>query len=169
MPADYNSTARALALPVSPPDSPTLSHQHPRWNRRSGSNSLSRSQSSFAQPESSLNVRIIRRIERLGRDVQKRFTPLQLALACVAGLVAIVLSILFLIFNGKFFAWLEPRAVKWKNLKGGWCILWAMTFATAFPPVIGYSTCFTLAGFVYGCLKGEPRPYLVRLTAYLSD
>ncbi|KAI4254102.1 MAG: hypothetical protein LQ352_003294 [Teloschistes flavicans] len=123
MPADYNSTAQALALPVSPPDSPTLNHQYPRWNRRRGSNSLSLNQSHLAQPDSSLTGRIFRKVERFGRDVQKRFTPLQLALASVAGFVAIILTILFFIFNDKFFAWLEPRAVKWKNLKGGWCFV----------------------------------------------
>ncbi|KAL8694067.1 MAG: hypothetical protein Q9218_001245 [Villophora microphyllina] len=154
MPADYNSTAQALALPVSPPDSPTLTHQHTRWNRQSGRNSLTRNRSSFAQPESSLSSRVFRKIARFGRDTQRRLTPVQLALASIAGFVAIILTILFFIFNDRFFGWLEPRAVKWKNLKGGWCILWAMTFMTAFPPVIGYSTCFTLAGFVYGLSEG---------------
>ena len=74
----------------------------------------------------------------------------QRALSFVAGLMIIILCILFLIFSEKIFAWLQPVAEKWKNLRGGWLILWAITFATAFPPVIGYSTCLTLAGFVYG-------------------
>ena len=77
-------------------------------------------------------------------------SPVQLALSIIAGLAAITAAILFLIFSEAIFAWLEPVAEKWKNLSGGWLILWAMTFATAFPPVIGYSTCLTLAGFVYG-------------------
>ena len=155
MPADYNSTARALALPVSPPDSPTLLHQQPRWSRRAPSNTLSHSQSPSVQQESGLGGRLLRRTDRLGRDFQKRFTPFQLALLTVAGLAAFTTAILFVIYQQRFFSWLEPRAVKWKNLKGGWCILWAMTFITAFPPVIGYSTCFTLAGFVYGLAEGS--------------
>ena len=77
-------------------------------------------------------------------------SPVQLALSVIAGIAAITAAILFLIFSEAIFAWLEPVAEKWKNLSGGWLILWAMTFATAFPPVIGYSTCLTLAGFVYG-------------------
>ena len=77
-------------------------------------------------------------------------SPAQMALSVVVGILTIVLGILFLVFSERIFAWLEPVAEKWKNLKGGWLILWAMTFATAFPPVIGYSTCLTLAGFVYG-------------------
>ena len=77
-------------------------------------------------------------------------SPVQLALSVIAGLAAVTAAVLFLIFSEAIFAWLEPVAEKWKNLSGGWLILWAMTFATAFPPVIGYSTCLTLAGFVYG-------------------
>ncbi|KAL9635767.1 MAG: hypothetical protein Q9204_002505 [Flavoplaca sp. TL-2023a] len=154
MPADYSSTARALALPTSPPDSPTFTHQQPRWSRRRGSDSLSRSQSSFGQSNSGIGARAYRQADRLGREMLRRFTPFQLALLTVAGIVVFVLSILFLVFHEKFFAWLEPTAVKWKELRGGWCILWAMTFMTAFPPLVGYSTCFTLAGFVYGLPEG---------------
>lgn len=83
-------------------------------------------------------------------------SPVQLALSVIAGIAAITAAILFLIFSEAIFAWLEPVAEKWKNLSGGWLILWAMTFATAFPPVIGYSTCLTLAGFVYGFPLGWP-------------
>ncbi|KAL8878919.1 MAG: hypothetical protein Q9198_003371 [Flavoplaca austrocitrina] len=154
MPADYSSTARALALPTSPPDSPTLTHQQPRWSRRRGSDSLSRSQSSFGQSNFGIGARAYRQADRLGREMLRRFTPFQLALLTIAGIVVFVLSILFLVFHEKFFAWLEPTAVKWKELRGGWCILWAMTFMTAFPPLVGYSTCFTLAGFVYGLPEG---------------
>ncbi|KAL8862893.1 MAG: hypothetical protein Q9178_000835 [Gyalolechia marmorata] len=96
----------------------------------------------------------MRKLDRLSRETLRKFTPFQLALLVLAGIVAIILSILFFVFHEKFFAWLEPTAVKWKNLRGGWCILWAMTFMTAFPPLIGYSTCFTLAGFVYGLSEG---------------
>ncbi|KAI4247730.1 MAG: hypothetical protein L6R40_001316 [Gallowayella cf. fulva] len=154
MPADYNSTARALALPISPPDSPTQAHQHPRWSRPRGSNSLSRSQSSFGQQDPGVAGRAYRKLDRFGRDLLRRFTPFQLALASVAGILAIISAILFFVFHQRFFAWLEPTAVKWKNLRGGWCILWALTFITAFPPLIGFSTCFTLAGFVYGLPEG---------------
>ncbi|KAI4227874.1 MAG: hypothetical protein L6R36_002097 [Xanthoria steineri] len=154
MPADYDSTARALALPTSPPDSPTLTHQHPRWSRQGGSNPLTRSQPSFRRSNSGIGGRAYRKLDNLGREMLRRFTPVQLALLTVAGIVAFVISILFLVFHEKFFAWLEPNAVKWKNLRGGWCILWAITFLTAFPPLVGYSTCFTLAGFVYGLPEG---------------
>lgn len=154
MPADYSSTARALALPVSPPDSPTQSYQQPRWSRPGGSNSFSRSQTSLGTPDRSLRNQVFTKLDTLGRATLRKFSPLQLALAALVGLLAIITAILFLVYHQAFFAWLEPTAVKWKNLRGGWCILWAMTFMTAFPPLVGYSTCFTLAGFVYGLGEG---------------
>lgn len=154
MPADYNSTAQALALPVSPPDSPTQTYHQPRWSRQRGSGSLSRNRASLAPPDSGLRDKVFTKLDRLGRATLRKFSPLQLALASVLGLLALIATILFFIYHEKFFSWLEPTAVKWKNLRGGWCILWAMTFMTAFPPIVGYSTCFTLAGFVYGLPEG---------------
>lgn len=143
---DYNSTARALALPVSPPRSPNISHQgtHASWTRSSQAHG--RRRTSFI--DNSLNS-----LEKLWRRLVKMvegMTTVQLVLSVIAGLVLITFAILFLVFNERIFAWLEPVAEKWKNLRGGWLILWAMTFATAFPPVIGYSICLTLVGFVYG-------------------
>ena len=72
----------------------------------------------------------------------------------VVGISTLVIGILFLVFNEKIFAWLEPFAVKWKELSGGWLILWSFMFITAFPPIIGYSTSLTIAGFVYGFWEG---------------
>lgn len=154
MPADYNSTARALALPISPPDSPKQSYQQPRWSRQRGSNSFSQSQRSVPLPESSMSNRFLTKMDRLGRATLRKFSPLQLALVAVFGLVAIVISILVLVYHDLLLTKLEPVAGKWKSLKGGWCILWAMTFMTAFPPMVGYSICFTIAGFVYGLPEG---------------
>ena len=151
----YDSTARALALPVSPPRSPTLSHQSTQapWTRRRLSRSLSRNNSSFRGRGSSLVDQTINNAERAWRKALKMaegMTIWQRALSFVAGILIIILCILFLIFSERIFAWMQPVAEKWKSLRGGWLILWALTFATAFPPVIGYSTCLTLAGFVYG-------------------
>lgn len=67
--------------------------------------------------------------------------------------ILLVTTILFLVYNERIFKWLSPAAKRWRNLSGGWLILWAMTFFTAFPPMIGYSTTITIAGFVFG-MKG---------------
>ena len=153
MPSDYSTTARALALPVSPPRSPNTHHSSSQapWTRRRSSQSLTRNTSH--RGTTSLVDKTINYTERTWRHVFKavdKMSPIQMAASAILGLVTIVLAILFLVYSERIFAWLEPVAEKWKNLKGGWLILWLMCFTTAFPPVIGYSTCLTLAGFVYG-------------------
>jgi uncharacterized membrane protein YdjX (TVP38/TMEM64 family) len=84
----------------------------------------------------------------------QKMTLIQRILAGIALFVMATLGILFLVFNERIFGWLEPFAEKWKHTTGGWTILWAATFITAFPPIIGYSTCGTTAGFVYGVWEG---------------
>lgn len=154
MPSDYSSTARALALPVSPPRSPNNSYpqssQAP-WTRRRSSQSLTRN--NIQRRGTGLVDKTINYAERIWRLLFKtvqKMTPVQMAGSFVVGITTIVLAILFLVFSEKIFKWLLPIAEDWKNLKGGWLILWLMVFTTAFPPVIGYSTCLTLAGFIYG-------------------
>ncbi|KAG8526962.1 uncharacterized protein KY384_008391 [Bacidia gigantensis] len=158
MPADYTSTARALALPISPPRSPVaLSTSDPSWTRRRSSQSQTRNPG--RRRAGSLLSRTFGNLERQWRwlyNRAERMTPLQQALSFLIGVVTIVLAVLFLIFSERIFAWMEPLAEKWKNLPGGWLILWTMCFVTAFPPVIGYSTCLTLAGFIYGFPRGWP-------------
>jgi uncharacterized membrane protein YdjX (TVP38/TMEM64 family) len=87
-------------------------------------------------------------------SVWKKLTTLQKVLVVVALVLINVGGILFLVFNEKIFGWLQPYAEKWKHTTGGWTILWAITFLTAFPPIIGYSSCGTTAGFVYGIWEG---------------
>lgn len=158
MPADYSSTARALSLPASPPRSPSSSFQalRPPWTHRSNS-SQRRNASPYTNAGTNLRDKMIDGAEKIHRRVTKtvkKMTPLQRVLAGSALLVFGVLGLLFLIFNSKIFGWLEPYAEKWKATRGGWLILWGFTFITAFPPVIGYSTCLTTAGFVYGFPEG---------------
>lgn len=155
MPADYDSTARALALDVSPPLSPTVSHPPIRtsWHRSTSSNSAGRRQSAYGHGSQSFRDRAIETAHQLHRRAMKvveRMSPLQRVAAGLFVLVSLVLAILFFVYNEKVFAWLEPIAVEWKKLRAGWLICWALTFVTAFPPIIGYATSVTLAGFVYG-------------------
>jgi uncharacterized membrane protein YdjX (TVP38/TMEM64 family) len=100
---------------------------------------------------------LINNAERLQRRVVSTFRKmsiLQKVLSVVAFLTAIVFGILFLVYNEKIFKWLSPMATKWKNTTGGWIVLWIVTFIVALPPLIGYSTCATIAGFVYGVPEG---------------
>jgi hypothetical protein len=151
MPADYSSTARSLALPVSPPRSPDFMEapSRPSWPR---SNSMAHSQT-VGRGSQSYPQRIIQtaaRFHRQGLRIFKNMTPLQKTIFVLLGLLSFILTTLFLIYNKSIFHWLEPKAEAWRNLPGGWAILWGLTFITAFPPLIGYSTCVTISGFVYG-------------------
>lgn len=95
------------------------------------------------------------KLQRHGLTLYRRLTPVQRVLLVIAGLAAFVLSILFLVYNEHIFKyWLAPVAKKWRDIPAGWLILWSMTFVVSFPPLIGYSTCVTLAGFVYGFPNG---------------
>lgn len=62
--------------------------------------------------------------------------------------------VLFMIYNERIFGYLAPAAKKWHSVRGGWTILWLLTFISSFPPLIGYSTTITIAGFVYGFPNG---------------
>ena len=160
MPADYNSTARALALPTSleRTASPEYPRSAPAWSRHQSGTAQSGRQSLFSRyGGGGFRDKVIDNAEKIRRQVYKtvrQLTPVQRFLAGAVVTAAVITTILFLVFNERIFGWLEPYAEKWKDLRGGWLILWAITFFTAFPPLIGYSTCVTTAGFVYGFPKG---------------
>ncbi|KAJ0121327.1 tlg2-vesicle protein of 38 kda [Diaporthe amygdali] len=83
-------------------------------------------------------------------------TPTQKVLFIVGGNLLGALTIVLLIFSHKIFTLLGPVAVSWRALPAGWLIIWAATFFVAFPPLVGYSTACTVAGFVYGFPLGWP-------------
>ena len=82
-----------------------------------------------------------------------RLTPLQRAGITILNLGILTMTILFLVYSQHFFHWLNGVAEKWREIPGGWLILWVMAFFVAFPPMIGYSSCITISGFVFG-MKG---------------
>lgn len=116
--------------------------------------------------------RMYRRAIQLQRQAYKtynRLTPVQRVLLIIAGVASLVLGILFLVYNERIFGWLAPYAKKWRDLKAGWLILWAMTFVVSFPPLIGYSSCVTIAGFVYGFPNGSVNPSPILLYPSVSE
>lgn len=147
----------ALALPIDD-DSPNPENRSasPFWARPTTyrrSTSLSNSQ----RPPRTLTGRLARNASKLQRQALKHYNRLSIAqrvLLSIAGLISLVLGILFLVYNERIFAWLAPLAKKWRDVPAGWLILWAMTFVVSFPPLIGYSSCVTIAGFVYGFPNG---------------
>lgn len=85
-----------------------------------------------------------------------RMTPIQRAIAVLAIVLVYAVLILGWIYSHKFFGWLAGVSASWRELPAGWLIVFALVFACAFPPMIGYSTANTIAGFVYGFPWGWP-------------
>jgi len=153
MAADYGSTARALSLPISPTArSSSPSFIRPPWNRR-------RSEPSGGRTSSLRSYRdeFIDNVEKMRRrlvSVYRKMSPVQKIALVGFHILGLVILILFFVYNEKVFSFLKPYAVSWKQRRGGWLGLFFITLLTAFPPMIGYSTCATLAGFVYGVGEG---------------
>ncbi|KAK2004638.1 hypothetical protein LX36DRAFT_354616 [Colletotrichum falcatum] len=176
MPADFESAARALSLSPNPPSSPseTYADVRPPWIRNIGGISTttitsgrSTSSARFGRQRpvsrrttalASLN-RTVRYAVKTGNrlwDMYLGLSPVQRVAVAAFLLVVNVLGILMLVYSHAIFKWLGPVAQKWRALPGGWLIIWAFTFLTAFPPMIGYSTAISISGFVYGFPLGYP-------------
>ncbi|KAL2142315.1 hypothetical protein VTI28DRAFT_1324 [Corynascus sepedonium] len=82
----------------------------------------------------------------------------QRVLISVVGVTVLVVAVLFVVYSHAILSALGTAAQSWRDKAGGWgwVPIWLATAATAFPPLIGYSTCVTLAGFVYGFPLGWP-------------
>ena len=156
---DYD--ARALALPLDD-ESPEQTNS-PIWSRRS--TSFRRNDSPFSSNPPTFRQRLVRNAEKLQRRAlgqYNKLSPVQKVLFSVAGVTIFVLSILFLVFNERIFKAMLPFAAKWRNVTAGWLILWALIFVVSFPPLIGYSSLLTIAGFVYGFPNGYVLSVTVR-------
>lgn len=166
----YTDTARFLANP-SASLSPDLEHS-PAWNRREFPQSTNRpasnsrpdpasaqrhrSYSSSSGP-ASFKQKILSQTSSLQTRAVRFYTSLstlQKVLLTAGSVLVLVLGILFLVFNERIFGALEPVAERWRETRGAWLILWFATFVVSFPPLIGYSSCVTLAGFVFGVGPG---------------
>jgi hypothetical protein len=154
MSVNHNEARGALALPIEEPSHEPRANS-PFWTRPTSyrrSNSLGSSQ----RPRTFAG-RMRRNASKFQRQAWKQYSklsPLQRVLLVLVGLTSFVLSILFLVYNERIFAWLAPAAKKWRDVPAGWLILWGATFVVSFPPLIGYSSCVTIAGFVYGFPNG---------------
>jgi uncharacterized membrane protein YdjX (TVP38/TMEM64 family) len=93
-------------------------------------------------------------VQRKVWSTYRAMTLLQRVLAVIALIIVGILGVLFLIYNHQVYEWLKPIADKWRDIPGGWLILFSIIFVCAFPPVIGYSTALTISGFLYGFPNG---------------
>lgn len=152
MPVEEDYDARALALPI---DDESPGRGSPIWSRRSAS--FQRNSSPFSRHSPSRMRQLMDKYEKLNRRVlsqYNRLSPVQKALVVVGVITAFVLSILFLVYNERIFHALLPFAKKLRDIPAGWLILWFLIFTVSFPPLIGYSSLLTIAGFVYGFPNG---------------
>ncbi|CAE7002287.1 hypothetical protein P3342_001570 [Pyrenophora teres f. teres] len=152
MPAsDYD--ARALALPL---DDEETGNERPTWSRRSLSSTFRRNASHSSQ-QTTWRQRAMDNYDKLNRrvfDQYNKLSPVQKVLFFVGSVVLAVGGILFLVYSERLFGMLLPIAKKWRDITAGWLILWALIFLVSFPPLIGYSSLLTIAGFVYGFPNG---------------
>ena len=156
MPADYQSTARALALPVDDDSETSGDHSanSPLWRRPHRSSATFRRSLDSSSTFRDRALFYYDKLQRQADALYNRLSPIQLASLSIAGITAIVTVILFLVYQERIFAWFKPLAENWKHVNGGFLLLWFATFLVSFPPMIGYSTCVTLSGFIYGVGKG---------------
>ncbi|ATY63777.1 TLG2-vesicle of 38 kDa [Cordyceps militaris] len=169
MPSSSPTHLRPSSTASSPSPSPT--DAAPRWSRhdssrrlhnrrRSSNNNNSHAPSSAADASYLAQaLSLVQQTVAWGLSMLAwylRLPRLQQALIGGAGLVLGVLGLLALLYTHAFFAWLGPVADKWRRLPAGWLINFAMVFVTSFPPVIGYATATTVAGFVWGFPWGWP-------------
>lgn len=87
-------------------------------------------------------------------EIWERMTLWQKIGFYAAALIAAALGIGFLILAGKLFIWLGPVAEQWEHSSVAALVLWLCVFFVSFPPLVGWSTFGTVAGFIFGVWKG---------------
>ncbi|KAH6606595.1 tlg2-vesicle [Trichoderma cornu-damae] len=85
-----------------------------------------------------------------------KLSPLHRALVVFVILLGWAFIILSALYSHAFFAWLATVSKSWRQIPAGWLIAFMLIFATSVPPIVGYSTANTVAGFVYGFPLGWP-------------
>ncbi|OOF95631.1 hypothetical protein ASPCADRAFT_47948 [Aspergillus carbonarius ITEM 5010] len=157
MPADYSSTARALSVSTSSPEplSPSEDDAYPPWSRRAPGrrNSASLSGGRTATLRDQLIDRGTQMLHRI-REAWRKMNFWQRVGAVAAILLANLLGIGFLVFTGKVFIWIQPVAAQWEKSSLAYFVLWLCVFFVSFPPLVGWSTFGTVAGYLFGVWKG---------------
>ncbi|QIW96217.1 hypothetical protein AMS68_001735 [Peltaster fructicola] len=147
-----DNAARVLSMSVEESDEHLLPTSHRTsispagWRRRSPASAIS------DRPRTARDkwFRSARRLRNKGQALFFSLTPLQRAGLIILNIVLLVSLILFAVFNEQIFHKITPIAKSWSELPGGWMILWAVVVVVSFPPMIGYSSCVMIAGFVWG-------------------
>ncbi|KAM0481304.1 hypothetical protein ACHAPX_003408 [Trichoderma viride] len=85
-----------------------------------------------------------------------KLSPLYRAMVILVILIGWTFIILSVLYSEAFFRWLATVSKTWREIPGGWLIAFMLIFVTSVPPIVGYSTANTIAGFVYGFPLGWP-------------
>ncbi|KAL7911274.1 hypothetical protein GGI35DRAFT_343149 [Trichoderma velutinum] len=136
---------------------------HPqRWSRRDASHRLSGSISRSQRISSGAQgwvrdqwTTYLRWSEKMIAAFWK-LSLLQRSLVVFVILLGWTFIILSILYSEAFFAWLATVSKSWREIPGGWLIAFMLIFVTSVPPIVGYSTANTIAGFVYGFPMGWP-------------
>lgn len=163
MPADYESTARALALPVTEPNeddepespSPLFDavRTQPPWNHRHRRRSSQLSTEEIV----GLRDRTINAARSAYRRMAARYAKMTLKQKVVyllSSLVLGVLGLMFMALTGQIFVWLAPVADRWERAPWAYIVVWLLVFGVSFPPLVGWSTLGTVSGYLFGLWKG---------------
>ncbi|KAJ4860774.1 SNARE associated golgi protein domain-containing protein [Trichoderma breve] len=136
---------------------------HPqRWSRRDASHRLSGSISRSQRISSGAQGWVRNQWTTYLRWSEKMYAAfwkmslLQRSLVVFVILLGWTFIILSILYSEAFFAWLATVSKSWREIPGGWLIAFMLIFVTSVPPIIGYSTANTIAGFVYGFPNGWP-------------
>lgn len=160
-----HSTSEQLPVPWArqsnghPTASRRLSHPYSLNSRAGNSTGAGGDTSSLRGQLQAFTAQTLSTASKAYRQAVEAYTglPRSRQLLVLAGAVVLVaVAITLLAFSHRIFTLLGPVAASWRALPGGWLIIWGLTFLVAFPPLIGYSTACTVAGFVYGFPLGWP-------------
>jgi len=166
MPADFQSTARALEVSVSPlgePGSPLFFGVRPPWSQQNIAGR--RSSLSLSGPEAiSIRDRAINFAQMIRRRVSQRWDKLtrwQKMLTLLFVILFIGLGVGIMILTGKIFIWIRPMADKWEHEVLPYVVVFLCIIVVSFPPLVGWTTLGTISGLIFGFWKG----WLVFVTA----
>ena len=167
MPADYASTARALSVSTSPPEplSPADEDGRPLWShhtatsRRNSPRATPNKVTSTSTGEATATVRdrVVQRGAKIWRRIDSTWRKMnwwQKTGAVAAVVASIALGLVFLYFTGQIFHWMAPVVEDWEKSWTAFLVLWLCVFFVSFPPLVGWSTFGTMAGFIFGVWKG---------------
>lgn len=157
MTAESGAATRTLPFEVVPDRSPSPTFLHPLSDPHRGQTShdgASHFSTSLSAPLRDQFIDAFRHFLRKSAKINQEMSAFQRGFLLLLVSIGFVLVVLFLVYNDRLFESLHTFAMGWQNIRGGWTILWGLIFLTAFPPIVGYSTCGALAGLVYGIGKG---------------